>query len=101
MESKRIDVTDVKPIDAQPFSIPEGTYDLAKTNEDVVGRDDFPVLTGGPLGPKWLGINKVMGLILKQKANSLIIEENGRQFLSLPSPCLLVVTKKGAMSLTL
>ena len=98
---EKIDVTGIRPVDAAPFSISEGTYDLAKTNEDVVGKDDFPVLTGGPLGPKWLGINKVMGLILKQKANNLIIEDNGRQFLSLPSPCLLVVTKRGAMSLTL
>jgi hypothetical protein len=97
----KIDVTGIKPVDAAPFSIPDGTYDLAKTNEDLIGKDDFPVLTGGPLGPKWLGINKVVGLIYKQKANSLITDDNGKQILNLPSPCNLVVTKKGAMSLIL
>ncbi len=98
---EKIDVTGIRPVDAAPFSIPEGMYDLAQTNEDVVGKDDFPVLTGGPLGTKWLGVNKVMGLILKHKANNLIVEDHGRQFLSLPSPCFLVVTKRGIMSLTL
>lgn len=99
--SKQIDVTGIKPVDVAPFSLEKGSYDLATTVEETVGQNDFPVLTNGDLGSKWLGINKVVGLIHKQKATSLISEDNGRQILTLPSPCKLVVTNKGAMTLSL
>lgn len=97
----KIDVTDIKSVDAAPFSVEPGTYDLSKSHEDAIGQNDFPVLTGGDLGSKWLGVNKVKGLVEKAKATNLFTQDNGRTYLNLPSPCNLVVTKKGAMNLIL
>jgi hypothetical protein len=97
----KIDVTDIKSVDAAPFSLEPKTYDLSKSNEDVIGQNDFPVLTGGDLGGKWLGINKVKGLAEKAGNSALFSTENGRQFLTLLSPYNLIVTNKGAMSLSL
>lgn len=97
----KIDVTDIKSVDAAPFSIEPGTYDLSKSTEDTIGQNDFPVITNGDLGSKWLGVNKVKGLAEKPKNSALFTTENGRTFLNLPSPCNLVVTKKGVMNLSL